>query len=231
MWSDTILDYQFSLDARAPLPQGISYLTPADAPAVRQVMRLFYEKYFSDSHPRIVLLGINPGRFGAGITGIPFTDPIRLQESCGIDNEFGKRQELSSLFVFEVIAAMGGLEHFYRHVYITSVCPLGFVKEGKNYNYYDDRALYQAVKPMIIDNLRGLVKSGVRTDIAFSMGKGTNFKYLEKLNQELQLFDRVEALPHPRWVMQYRLKRKREFISVYREKIERWIINLARSGP
>ncbi|MCK5703784.1 MAG: DUF4918 family protein, partial [Cyclobacteriaceae bacterium] len=55
--------------------------------------------------------------------------------------------------------------------------------------------------------------------VAFSMGKGQNFKYLKYLNKKYQLFDKVEPLPHPRWVMQYRLKRKAEFIHEYISKI------------
>ncbi len=41
---------------------------------------------------RYLILGINPGRFGGGITGIPFTDPIRLQNICGIENDFQKNK-------------------------------------------------------------------------------------------------------------------------------------------
>jgi len=33
----------------------------------------FYKKYYNDNNPRFLILGINPGRFGAGVTGIPFT--------------------------------------------------------------------------------------------------------------------------------------------------------------
>lgn len=39
------------------------------------------------------ILGINPGRFGAGTTGIAFIDPIRLENECGINNSFPKKVE------------------------------------------------------------------------------------------------------------------------------------------
>lgn len=221
-FAEKVLSYQFGLSPDLPLPSGVEFLFPAAQDAVQKSMTEFYEKYYDDDKDRIVLLGINPGRFGAGITGIPFTDPIRLREICGIEHEFHERAELSSLFVYEVIAAMGGMEKFCEAVYITSICPLGFVKEGKNYNYYDDKALYLAVEQMILENLEALVSSGARRDIAFSMGKGTNFKYLQKINQEQGFFESVEPLPHPRWVMQYRLKRKEEFVLEYKERIERW---------
>jgi hypothetical protein len=89
-------------------------------------------------------LGINPGRFGAGVTGIPFTDTKRLEEKCWLTIEGLTTYEPSSVFVYDVIEAYGGVEKFYSDYYISSVCPLGFVKfneKGKeiNYNYYDSR--------------------------------------------------------------------------------------------
>jgi len=221
-FAEKVLTYQFGLRPDVRLPGGVEFLFPAAQPEVKATMTEFYRRYYNDSDKRIALLGINPGRFGAGITGIPFTDPIRLREVGMIEHDFRDRAELSSIFVYEVIEAMGGLVKFCETVYITSICPLGFVKDGKNYNYYDDPKLYQAVKEMILENLEELLASGVRRDIAFSMGKGTNFKYLQKLNKEYGFFESVEPLPHPRWVMQYRLKRKEEFVTEYKEKIERW---------
>jgi len=32
----------------------------------------FYHKYYNDYNSRLLILGINPGRFGGGLTGIPF---------------------------------------------------------------------------------------------------------------------------------------------------------------
>ncbi len=221
-FAEKVLSYQFGLKPDLPLPNDVEFLFPASLPEVRKSMTDFYTKYYHGKEERIALLGINPGRFGAGITGIPFTDPIRLGEVCQIKHDFHLRAELSSIFVYEVIAAMGGLEKFCNAVYVSSICPLGFVKDGKNYNYYDDRQLYLAVEEMILENFQELLSTGVRSDIAFSMGKGTNFKYLDKLNRKHGFFENIEALPHPRWVMQYRSKRKEEFIEEYVNKIERW---------
>jgi len=33
------------------------------------------------------------------------------------------------------------------------------------------------------------------------------------------LFEEVRPLPHPRWVMQYRLKRIDEFIDLYKDQL------------
>ncbi|MDX1479671.1 MAG: DUF4918 family protein, partial [Saprospiraceae bacterium] len=54
-----------------------------------------------------------------------------------------------------------------------------------------------------------------RTDVVFSMGQGKNFKYLTDLNKEQHFFDKVVPLPHPRWVMQYKLKSKQVYLDQY----------------
>ena len=59
------------------------------------------------------------------------------------------------------------------------------------------------------------ISFGLRTDICFCIGEGENLKYLQKLNAEYKWFDKIESLPHPRFVMQYRLKRKEEYIGKY----------------
>ncbi|MCB0666616.1 MAG: DUF4918 family protein [Saprospiraceae bacterium] len=219
-FADKILNYHFSLSTDISLPEKVEWLYPYESGEVRDAMTRFFSKYFSDGEQRVVLLGINPGRFGAGVTGIPFTDPIRMEEECNLENSFDKRQELSSVFVYDFIRAIGGVEYFYSQFYITSICPLGFVKNGKNYNYYDSNDLTSAIMPMILENLRKHISFGVRTDIAFSMGQGKNFAFLQKLNEEYKFFKKLIPLPHPRWVMQYRLKRKDHFIDEYVSKLK-----------
>ncbi len=186
-------------------------------------MELFFTKYFSDSEVRVALFGINPGRFGAGVTGTPFTDPIRLEEVCGISNQFKKRQELSSVFVYDVIASLGGPKPFYSNFYLTSISPLGFIKGGKNYNYYDDGGLKNRVMPLIEFNIEKHLEMGVSREIAFSMGQGKNFAFLQALNDHKKYFKEVRPLPHPRWVMQYRLKRKEEYIRQYVNELSRYM--------
>ena len=219
-FADRVLKYHFSLKTDIKLPSPVEWIYPFESKETKESMRLFFQKYYADDHIRHFLFGINPGRFGAGVTGVPFTDPIRLQEVCEIENEFQKRNELSSIFVYDVIKAFGGVNSFYKNFYITSVCPLGFIKNGKNYNYYDDKALEKAVEKFIIKNFKSQIKFGTGP-IAYSMGQGKNFKYLKALNDKHQFFEEVIPLPHPRWVMQYRLKRKQEYIDEYLEKLNR----------
>ena len=39
-----------------------------------ELVRAFFRAYYAGSAPRVVICGINPGRYGAGQTGLPFLD-------------------------------------------------------------------------------------------------------------------------------------------------------------
>ncbi|MFZ1676338.1 MAG: uracil-DNA glycosylase family protein [Saprospiraceae bacterium] len=215
LFSEKILSYHFQLKPSGKLPQGIQWLLPYEDKETQRCMRLFYSRYYNDEEKRTFILGINPGRFGAGITGIPFTDPIRL-ESIGIKNSFQHRQELSSVFIYDMIREQGGPDVFYSKYYIASLSPLGFVKDGKNYNYYDDRALTEAVRPFIISNIEAQIKFGADLHKVYCLGQGKNFDFLKQLNLEYKWWKEVIPLPHPRWIMQYKLKQKDAFIRSYK---------------
>lgn len=208
---------QFTLDLKPDwaLPPEVELLFPYSAQETLETMNTFYDKYYNDHQERIFLFGINPGRFGAGITGVPFTDPIRLETDCHILNNFKKRAELSSIFVYEFVNAYGGPTKFYQNYYITSLCPLGFVKNGKNYNYYDDRALQNAVEPHIIENITKQLDFGGNSTVALCLGQGKNFAYFQKLNEKHSFFKKILPLPHPRWVMQYRRKKMQDFVQSF----------------
>lgn len=210
-----VVDYHFNLSSDWKIPLNVQLIYPFDDPLVQNVFSDFYFKYFDDSYSRHFLFGINPGRFGAGVTGVPFTDPLIIQSICGITNNFKKKNELSAIFVYDFINELGGPKEFYSNFYITSICPLGFTKDGKNYNYYDDTILYQKVKSHIIDNIQSQKEFGCLDDVAFCMGKGKNLKFMNELNKEHQFFKKIVPLPHPRWVMQYRLKLKQEHLDTY----------------
>ena len=187
---------------------------------VQKTCTSFYNKYYNDNNERHLLLGINPGRFGGGVTGVPFTDPIRLEKACCIENSFQRKQELSSVFIYEMIEVFGGAEEFYKQFYISSVSPLGFVKHGKNLNYYDDKLLMKDIEPFVIDCMNKQIDFGLKTDVCFCIGEGENLKYLQKLNATHQWFDEIKTLSHPRFVMQYKLKRKQEYIDDYVRKLK-----------
>lgn len=210
-----ILDFLFHLQLPFPFPPEVGVLDVHKDAAIQESCRLFYRKFYNDSEPRYALVGINPGRFGGGVTGVPFTDPIRLQQYCGIDNAFEKKQELSSVFMYEMMEAYGGVTAFYKRFYITAISPLGFVKNGKNLNYYDDAALKNRIEPFVIDCINQQLDWGIHRDICFCIGEGENLKYLQKLNAQQQWFDQIKGLPHPRFIMQYKLKQKQAYIDQY----------------
>src|SRR5438046_8428437 len=136
-----ILSFLKNLELEVELPPGVEIMNPFRDLATFELCKKFYRKYYSDNKPRYLILGINPGRFGGGVTGIPFTDPIRLQNDCEIENPWAKKQELSSVYMYEMINAFGGPRAFYEKFYITAISPLGFTKNNKNLNYYDDQLL------------------------------------------------------------------------------------------
>ena len=166
-----------------------------------------------------MIIGINPGRFGGGVTGIPFTDPIRLEKSCGIANSLPRKAELSSLFIYEMIHAYGGPEKFYKNFYFTSVSPLGFVKDGKNLNYYDVKGLPDLLMPFILSSLQAQLDLGMDRTVAYCLGEGANYKFLNKVNEQHKFFNEIIPLPHPRFIMQYRRKRLAEYIALYLERL------------
>ena len=212
-FSKRTIKFYKSLSIDYKLPDGVGVLNPYKRPEVIDICKTFYDKYYDDTKGRRLILGINPGRHGAGVTGIPFTDPVKLEKECGISNNFDKRAELSSDFIYQLINSMGGAKHFYAHYFIGAVSPLGFVKEGKNYNYYDSRELIRKLKHFIVKALVDQIGLGINSRKCYCLGQGKNFEYLKFLNQEIKLFDEIIPLPHPRWVMQYRRKKLADYLS------------------
>ncbi len=216
-FADQIVHFFTALDIKAPLPEEISVLNPYQVPGVMPLVEAYFRKYYNDTSVRIPIMGINPGRYGGGLTGISFTDPLNLEVACGISNPIEKRPELSSTFVFKVIEQYGGEDDFFRRFFLTAICPLGFMKEGKNYNYYDDRALTETVRPFIIDTFIRQHDICGYPDEGICLGEGKNMRFITELNEELGLYRRIHPLPHPRFIMQYRRKRLDEFIARYIE--------------
>jgi len=225
-FADKIIGFNRSLVFKGTLPEKIRVMNPfRENEEALSVSSAFYKKYYEDNESRHLILGINPGRHGAGLTGIPFTDPKKLQEKCGIEYNGKPAHELSSVFVYEVIDAFGGAVDFYKKFYINSICPLGFVvkdtkSKEKNYNYYDSAALQEAVRDFIVDNLKKQISFGIETDICFCMGTGKNVKFLNEINDANGFFKKIIPLEHPRYVMQYKLKQKQSYIKKYIKAFE-----------
>ncbi|MCY7409624.1 MAG: DUF4918 family protein [Chitinophagales bacterium] len=214
-----------SLDLQLPDSLETQVLNPYKNQEVKKCVADFCSKYFSDEKKRIFILGINPGRFGSGLTGISFTDPVALREYCGIKNNFGNKRELSSEFIYKMIEAYGGVKKFYTDFFISAVCPLGFMKsptpalpkgEGvRNYNYYDDKKLQNAVLPFIKRTFKQQIEIGASNKALIVIGADKNRKFVETLNEETKYFKKIIALDHPRFIMQYRRKKVDAYIEQY----------------
>ncbi len=215
MLDQRILSFYTQLNLGPILSNGVEVMNPYLAEYTLSLCRKFYKKYYHDKNPRTLLLGINPGRFGSGLTGISFTDPIKLRDECGIDNSLKKKPELSADFIYRMIAAYGGPAEFYKRYLISAVSPLGFTKEGKNINYYDETRLQKAVTPFIIESINHLVDIAGKQSTCFCIGEGKNYVFLEELNGKHHWFGKLIPLPHPRFIMQYKRKQLERYIDIY----------------
>ncbi|HEX9509664.1 MAG TPA: uracil-DNA glycosylase family protein [Puia sp.] len=215
-----ILHFYKSLRPDFKRTDGIEIMNPYLDEQAWTVTKAFYEKFYGDAHPRIFIFGINPGRFGGGVTGVPFTDPEKLRDKCGIPipSAWKKLPELSSQFIYDMIEAYGGVKDFYRHFFITALSPLGFTRHGKNLNYYDDKALLKACEPFILQCIRRQLEILPASSTCFCLGEGENYKQFKRINEQHGFFKEIIPLPHPRFVMQYRRKKIPEYIELYVQK-------------
>lgn len=213
-FSDKAVPYFLNLYAPSGLPKNIQVLNPYKNDNVRKITKNFYKKFYNDNNKRTFIIGINPGRFGGGITGISFTDPVALREKCGISNDLGKKKELSSEFVYLVIESFGGTNKFFSKYFLTALYSLAFLKDRKNFNYYDDKALLKKIKPHLIKSLEKQIDFGCRDDIVICLGK-KNAEFLHEVNLELKYFKEIKVLNHPRFIMQYRRRYLKNYINEY----------------
>ncbi|MEO7174772.1 MAG: SMUG2 DNA glycosylase family protein [Saprospiraceae bacterium] len=219
-FGDKVIDFNKQLHYSGKLPEGFKVINPyLDNPETLEVMKLFYNKFYHDSNPRKFIIGINPSRHGAGVTGVPFTDTKRLESVCGIKMQSAYTHEISSVFIHDIITEYGGPNVFYKQFYINSPFPLAIVrqtKDGKwlNANYYDEPALFEMVKEYMIMSLKQHISMGLDTSQVFVLGK-KNASFIQKLNKDAKLFDSFKVLEHPRYIQQYKSKEKQLYIDKY----------------
>ena len=215
-----IIAFNKSLQYTGKLPEGFAVLNPyLDNPETLQVMTSFYDKYYNDEVPRKFIIGINPSRNGAGVTGVPFTDTKHLENDCGIPMLSARTHEVSSVFVYDMIAQYGGVAAFYKDYYINSPFPLAIVRKNAqgnwlNANYYDDPELFALTREYMIETLKKHIALGLDTNEVYILGK-KNATFLEKLNKEASLFKKMVVLEHPRYIEQYKSKEKQLYIDKF----------------
>ena len=219
-FAEKAIAFNRNLKYSGKLPENFQVLNPfVDNPETMQVMQKFYYKFYNDNKQRKFIIGINPSRHGAGITGVPFTDTKRLELVCGIPMRSAYSHEVSSVFIYEMIEAFGGVKNFYKNFYINSPFPLAIVrktKEGKwlNVNYYDDKNLFESVKDFMIISLKKHISLGLDTSEVFILGK-KNADFIQIINKEQKLFGKLVVLEHPRFIQQYKSKEKQLYIDKY----------------
>lgn len=218
--SEKIVSFNKNLKYTGALPPDFQVMNPfLENPETLTVMQQFYDKFYSDTRTRKFLIGINPSRHGAGVTGVPFTDTKNLEKHCGITMKSARTHEVSSVFLYDMIEAFGGAEKFYSQFYINSPFPLAITRKGKNgvylnANYYDDKALFSCVEDFMVESLKKHISLGLDTSEVFVLGV-KNAAFLKKINDREKLFGTMTVLEHPRYIQQYRSKDREMFIDKY----------------
>lgn len=219
-FAEKVIDFNRNLQYTGNLPDGFQVMNPfLENPETMVVMEKFYKKYYSDNNRRRFIIGINPGRHGAGTTGVPFTDTKRLSSVHGIEMTSAYTHEVSSVFVYEVIEQYGGAEKFFNDFYINSPFPLAIIRKQKNgnwinANYYDEKVLFDVVEDFMIESLRKHIDLGLDCSEVFVWGK-KNADFIRKLNRKAKFFDKITVLEHPRYIQQYKSKEKQLYIDKY----------------
>ena len=101
----------------------------------------------------------------------------------------------------------------------SDLCPLGFMKNGINLNYYDDKELELSTLSFIHESMLRQLDFNANREIAFVLGEGKNYKFFSKLNSTNGYFKELIPLPHPRFIMQYKRKEINKYIKLYRKKL------------
>lgn len=217
-FADKAVDFYLNLKPPENLPDKVFVMNPYSDEEVKKIVTFFYKKFFDDNNKRIFIFGINPGRFGGGVTGIPFTDPIAVENELLIKNNLIKKTELSGSFIYDFIKKFGSINEFYSKYFVSALFPLALIKENKNYNYYDDKKLFINLKPFIISSVKRQIEFGADDRVAYSLGK-KNLSYLTEINKELKYFKKLKFLEHPRYIMQYKRKSINYYISRYLDEL------------
>lgn len=187
---------------------------------IKEISNIFYKKYYNDHNKRYLILGSSPARKGTATTGIPFEDASHLYKKTGIMIDKFYINKSSSDFLYDVMEQYGGCEKFYKNFFMSFVCPLGIVNVNSkgnevNSNYYENKKLENSLHDFIVESLKKQIAFGVETSICYCIGSGENFKFLTKINEQYNFFDKIVALEHPRFIMQYNSKDRNKYLDKY----------------
>jgi hypothetical protein len=163
----------------------------------------FHKKYVEPNAPKIVICGINPGRNGAGLTGIPFIDFASLSQMLPDIKQ--NDWEQSAKFFFSVIQEFG-IETFYKNFHVTNISWFGFsrIDKQKNVNYFE-KDISTEIAIYLIDKFVEEMEL-INPDYIIPLSK-TVFYELESLKKRNKIKAEIGiCLNHPSWVTTYRSK-------------------------
>ncbi|ATW04432.1 uracil-DNA glycosylase family protein [Sphingorhabdus sp. YGSMI21] len=212
-FADRVIDFYNSFEKFAWTDGELALVSPVGNERRQAAFEKFCHKFYHDNNDRVFCLGINPSRVRNSSTGVPYTDGFALENTCEIQNDFSKSRELSSIFFNKAVEHFGGAEEFYKSFYPGAVFPLSILSSKKYCNYYDSN-VPEKVREMIPEMLQEQCKIGSNRRLII-IGSGDNAKHLGRLNDELGLFDWVEILEHPRYIMQYKSKDLETYLEKY----------------
>ena len=176
----------------------------------REVADAFWSTYYPKDLPREVICGLNPGRLGAGLTGVPFTDFFSLSKWLpGIKRN---DSEASAQFFFQVVQAVG-VEAFFKRFYVTNVSAVGFLKAGKNLNYHD---LPQAALEVVECNFHEEMRTVAPTRV-IALGRHAYASVKKNVPTDVE----VSYLAHPSWIMTYRRRETDAWVQRYIDTLMR----------
>jgi hypothetical protein len=210
-FADKAINFFSNIEDPIPGHSEIKSMSIFQNDSVRENIRLFYQKYYSDADKRTFVIGINPGRLGSGVTGIPFTDTHTLHTLLDISQKSTISKEPTSQFVSQLIKQYPNPADFYKKYFLTSLSPVGFTKNNKNFNFYDDMDFYRKIKPYLIESLRRQLSLGALPK-AIVWGKGKNYSLIKQINDEYNFFTEITPLEHPRYVIQYKRSELEDYI-------------------
>lgn len=174
------------------------------------LVRRYYQTVYANEGKRIVLCGINPGRNGAGKTGIPFIDYHSASQLLPDVNHID--QERSSQFIYSVIEEIG-INLFYENVYMTNLSWFGFIKEGKNLNYYD---LPQPLPTVFTDSFVEEMEL-IQPKAIVPLSKEVEYTLRQMKKSGKLHFPLAERMPHPYYCSME--NRKNKYREVYVDRI------------
>jgi hypothetical protein len=176
-----------------------------------ELVHRYYQKVYSTEANRVVLCGINPGKNGAGRTGIPFLD-FRAVSDIGQDD-----REQSAQFILSIINEIGS-ELFYRNVYMTNISWFGFTKDGNNLNYYDLPSPLPNFTDSFIEEM-----DIVQPIVIVPLSKEVEQTLQQMTNNGRLRYPLAERLPHPYYCSIG--KRATKYKQIYVKKITNLINN------